>query len=211
MTSEICGKALGQGSRLLALHLQERRERSVHAAKVQTDRRGGDRRMLSDWRSIPVGLGEGGKGGLLAALWLPAKVRVWRRPDTGFSSSPLRDAQPRGFPRELAVQTDFLCRSPVSKPCLSCPQTGRETAHSSPDPAGSSVLLVSSPRLLRWVCSQHSAAQSATEMISDCLGTCHGLCGRINHCFSVCLLFSLCWQSTSHLFLLTVLPSAGLL
>lgn len=67
MTSEICGKALGKGSRLLALHLQERRERSVHAAKVKTDWRGGDRRMLSDWWSIPVGLGEGGKGGPLVA------------------------------------------------------------------------------------------------------------------------------------------------
>lgn len=129
--------------------------------------------MLSDWRSVPLGLGEGGKGGLLASLWLPAKVRVCLRPDTGFSSSPLRDAKPSRFPRELAVQTDFLCCSPVSKPCLSpAHRWAVETAHSSPDPAGSPVLLVLSPQLLRWVClsSQHSASNSATEMISDCRG-----------------------------------------
>lgn len=44
-----------------------RKGRRMLAGKVKRDRSGGERRMLSGWRRVPLGLGEAGKGHFPAA------------------------------------------------------------------------------------------------------------------------------------------------
>lgn len=140
--------------------------------------------MLSGWRSIPWGFGEGSKGNR-PVLAVPVVACY-----TGFSSSPISEmlSKPCRSPLELAIGLFSPLTTKSPDPASPVPTHGQWR-----QPILLSTLLGPPSSCAGHAVSlKHSLPTQLLRSSQIVLGLCHGLCLWTSHRLSVCLLFGLC-------------------